>query len=203
MTGEPDAGVAHGLKRLAEACGGSLRRGGGVIQFMRQTRGQLTERHQLIALRLHLGGLADAVGHNGHQTLTELGNSLQHFMKEAPVQQRNTGGKHGLGGAAEMRQPRVRQQTGNLAGIPSEDERVRATSPLYANLSLKDHDEMVQMFTLSRHDLSRLEAPFLELFRQPGEMFLGQVREDLDLAQIVDQTSARIACKFFRHVTPH
>ena len=91
-----------------------------------------------------------------------------------------------------MRQPRVREQAGNLAGKPAEDERVRAASPLDANLPLEDHGEIVQGFALPGHDLSRLEAPFLKLFRQPGELFLGQVREDLDLAQIVDQTAASL-----------
>ena len=47
---------------------------------------------------------------------------------------------------------------------------------------------MVRRIALPGQDLSRLEAPFLKLFRQPGELFLGQVGEDLDLAQIVDQT---------------
>ena len=97
MAGQPDAGVAHRLKRFAEAGGGPLGRGGGVVQFMRQTRGQLAQRHQLVALRLHPRGLADAVGHEGHQTLAELGHSLQHFRKEASVQAQRYGWEARLG----------------------------------------------------------------------------------------------------------
>jgi len=41
-------------------------------------------------------------------------------------------------------------------------------------------------FSLASHDLARLEPHFLEMLRQPGELLAGQVREDLDLAQIVN-----------------
>ena len=188
MAGQPDAGVAHGLQRLAQACGGPLRRGGRVVQLMRQTRGQLAQRHQLIALRLNPGRLADAVGHEGHQTLAEQGHALQHLRENSLLcRTRNARGKHGAAGAAVMRQPRVREQAGNLPGITAENNRIGAASPLDANLPLQNHGEIVQRFTLPGHDLSRLETPLLEIFRQPGEVVLGEIREDLDLAQIVDQ----------------
>jgi hypothetical protein len=45
---------------------------------------------------------------------------------------------------------------------------------------------MVQRFTLSAHDLSRLEAQLLKMLCQPGELPARQVREDLNLAQVVD-----------------
>ena len=38
MTRQPDARLAHRLKRLAEACCCPLGGGGGVVQFMRQAR---------------------------------------------------------------------------------------------------------------------------------------------------------------------
>ena len=97
VAGQPDAGVAHGLKRLAEAGGGPLRRGGGVVQFMRQTCGELAERHQLVALSLNPGGLADAVGHEGNQTLAEQGHSLQHFREKASVEAARYGWEARLG----------------------------------------------------------------------------------------------------------
>jgi hypothetical protein len=137
VAGQPDAGVAHGLQRFAKACGGPLGGGGGVVQFMRQTRGELAERHQLVALRLDPRGLADAVGHDGNQTLAEQGHSLEHLRERGSVQVGDTRGKHGSAGAAVMRQPRVRKQAGNLAGKPSEDELIRAASPLYPNLPLR------------------------------------------------------------------
>jgi hypothetical protein len=45
---------------------------------------------------------------------------------------------------------------------------------------------IVQRLTLPAHDLSRLKLQFLKMFRQPCELFVGQIREDLDLAQIID-----------------
>ena len=38
VAGKADAGVADSLQRFAQAHGGALGRGGGVVQFMRQTR---------------------------------------------------------------------------------------------------------------------------------------------------------------------
>jgi hypothetical protein len=90
-----------------------------------------------------------------------------------------------------------------LPGIPIKDGLARAASPLDANLSLEDHDEMVQRLTLPAHNLSGLEEPLLKMFHEPVELLLGQVREDLDLAQIVDQTAARCTRKLLRQVTPH
>jgi hypothetical protein len=85
-----------------------------------------------------------------------------------------------------MRQPRVGEQAGNLIRKPSEDDLFPATSPLYPNLPLEDYGEIVQRLTLPAHDLSRLKLQFLKMFRQPCELFVGQIREDLDLAQIID-----------------
>jgi hypothetical protein len=97
---QPDAGVAHGFKRLAQACGCALGGGGGVVEFMRQTGGELTQGHHLVALRLDARGLADAVGHDGDQSLAKQGNALQHLREVAPVQGGNARGKHGPAGAA-------------------------------------------------------------------------------------------------------
>ena len=85
-----------------------------------------------------------------------------------------------------MRQPRVREQAGNLPRKSSENHLIGAASPLYSNLPFEDYSEIVQRITLPAHDLSRLEVPFLKMFRQPVELLAGQVREDLDLAQVID-----------------
>jgi hypothetical protein len=45
---------------------------------------------------------------------------------------------------------------------------------------------MVQGFTLPAHGRSRLETHFLKMFRQPVELLVGQIRKDLNLAQVVD-----------------
>jgi hypothetical protein len=85
-----------------------------------------------------------------------------------------------------VRQSRVREQAGHLTRNPSEDHLIGAVSPLYPKLPFKDDGQMVQRFTLSAHDLSRLEAQLLKMLCQPGELPARQVREDLNLAQVVD-----------------
>src|SRR5207247_3437887 len=109
------------------------------------------------ALRLEPGSLADAVCHNGHQTLAELGHSLQHFRKEVFVEAHEAGGEHGSACAGVMRQPRVREQARNLAGKPSVHGRVRVSASLHADLPLEDHGEILRGFTLLHTNLSRPE----------------------------------------------
>src|ERR1035437_6787132 len=101
-----------------------------------------------------------------------------------------------------MRQARVRQHAGDLAGKPSVYEAVRAWSPLYANLTLENHDEVIQRIAFPSHDLSLLEAQRLKMIRQPGEMFLRQIGKDLNLAQIFDQAAACRTGKVVRQITP-
>ncbi|MGD0832199.1 MAG: hypothetical protein ABR907_14750 [Terracidiphilus sp.] len=153
---------------------------------MRQTRGELAKRHQFIALRLDPRGLADAVGHDGNQPLAEQRHALEHLGKEASVQVSDMSGKHCTASAAVVGQPRIRKQTGHLPREPSENHLIGAISPLYANFSFEDDDEIVQRFTLSAYNFSRLKVLLLKMFREPVKMLLGQIREDLNYAQVVD-----------------
>ena len=160
MARQPDTCLAHGLKRLAKVCCCALGGGGGVVQFMRQTRRELAKRHQLVALRFNPRGLTNAISHEGNQPLAKQGHTLEHLREEASAEVCDTSKNHGARRAAVVRQPRVRQKAGNLPRKPSEDDLIRS-SPLYLNLSLKNHDEIVQRFAFPAHDLSRLEMHFL------------------------------------------
>ena len=155
---QPDTRFAHGLKRLAKACCCSLGGGGGVVQFMRQTRGELAERHQFVALRLDSRRLADAVGHDGNQSLAEQRHALKHLREEASVEICDASWKHCPAGAAIMRQPRVGEQASNLPRKTSENHLIGAASPLNMNFPFEDYGEIVERFTLAAHDLSRLES---------------------------------------------
>ncbi|MGA3082307.1 MAG: hypothetical protein ABSD44_13205 [Terracidiphilus sp.] len=119
------------------------------------------------------------------------------------MQDGDTSGKHGSAGCTVIRQPRVREQAGYLTRESSEDNFVRATSPLHPQFPIKDHDEVVQRLAFPAHYLSRLEANLLKMPRKPGELFLGQVREDLDPAQFVGQACGYGTRNILNQVTPH
>ncbi len=93
---QPNARTAHRLERFAKAHRGALSRGGRIVQLMRQTGGELSQRHQLVALRLHFGGFANAVRHHRHEALAQLRDSVQHLRKVTLVEHGDPGGKHGL-----------------------------------------------------------------------------------------------------------
>ena len=105
MAGEPDARVAHGLQRLAKTGGSPLGRSGRIIELVRQTRGELAERQQLVALSLKAGGLTDPVGHHRHQALAQQRHALHHLGKITPVQTRDARRTHGNACPGEMGQP--------------------------------------------------------------------------------------------------
>ena len=63
MLQQPQAGATHVVHGFSKALGRALCRRRGIIQFVGQPRGKLSQRHQLFALGFLPGGLADAVGH--------------------------------------------------------------------------------------------------------------------------------------------
>ena len=84
-------------------------------------------------------------------------------------------------------QPGVGEQAGNLAGIRPENRRIRGLTALKSDFALQDHEEPVRRIAQMHQNISRLETNRFKILRQPGEVLLRQVREDLKLAQIADQ----------------
>ena len=168
VTGEPDAGVASSFERLAQAGRGALGCGGRVVQLVGQARRQLAERHQLVALRLGPGGLTDAVCHDGHQALAQLGHPLEHFGKQALVEAHDPSGKHCASSARVAQQPGVRQHAGDLARSRGEGRRARRIFALEVNLTLQDHEEMLQRITLPGKCLTRRHSDLLKMLGKPG-----------------------------------
>ena len=70
------------LQRVAQLAGGAFGGRGGIIQFMRQPCGKLSQSRQPVALLLHAGGLADPVGHQAHQPLGQFRHFLHQFRKQ-------------------------------------------------------------------------------------------------------------------------
>ena len=85
-----------------------------------------------------------------------------------------------------MRQPRIRKQAGNLTGKPPKNDSIRTASPLYANFSFENYNEIVKRFTFAAHDLSRLKSITWRCSASQSSCSLEQVREDLNLAQVID-----------------
>src|SRR5215472_5729618 len=111
---------------------------------MRQTGGELAQGHELVALLLVLGGLADAVGHDADQSLAEHWNHLQHFGEQRFVKARRPKrGSHayrarGVSHAGEG------QLTSYLPGNRNHDGSILAgTLSLKANFPFEDKEHRI------------------------------------------------------------
>ena len=73
--------VFDSLQCVAQQAGRAFGGRGGIVEFMSQAGGKLSQAGQPVALLLHASDLADPVGHHAHQPLGQLRHFLYQFRK--------------------------------------------------------------------------------------------------------------------------
>lgn len=161
------------------ACGG-----GGVVEFVRESGGEFSQSHQLVALLIFLRRVADAVAHYADETFDEYGHLRREFGKEF-------GGKKQ--GARRARGARVCRKLGHAR------ERQLACDFAFGVARLRDVDRRIGdvffaarfdfAFEIDRHPLGGrafgengiacLVTFFFGAFGKPTELIFGQTGEDM------------------------
>ena len=84
------ARVLDALQDVAQLAGGAFGGRGGIVEFMSQARGKLSQSRQPVALLFHPGGFADPVGHQAHQTLGQFRHLLHQIRETATRESADT-----------------------------------------------------------------------------------------------------------------
>ena len=89
------AGVADFLEHVAQLAGGALGGGSGIVEFVREPRGKLSQRSQAVALLFAPSGFANSVGHQADEALGQLRHFLHQFGKQRRRETQDAGVRDG------------------------------------------------------------------------------------------------------------
>ena len=82
-----DAGRADIIHGARETLGGATSGSGGIIEFVGEAGGKFAESGEFFLLGLHASNLANAIGHEGDEALSQQRTALQHVWKILFVEQ--------------------------------------------------------------------------------------------------------------------
>ena len=85
-----EIGGAHAADGVAKVFRRNGSGGGGIVELVGQTGGELAERHHFFALLFVARHVADAIRHDAHQTAGKRGKAFQHFGEMIGVQRGNS-----------------------------------------------------------------------------------------------------------------
>ncbi len=157
-----------------------------IVQLVREPGRQFAERHELLAMGLVDGLLADAVGHHPHEALADGRQVAQQVREVALVQPRHPAAPRGTPARPHCRHARVRQHAGHVAFV-DEQEGLVGLGHQDVQLAREQRGHPVGHVT----HREQLGAGFVDLLLhpvgQPATLPVVQGLEDVDVPQCIDQ----------------
>ncbi len=177
LFGERVRGATHGCR--------------GVVQLVRETRGELTERHHLLPLLNDAGRLPDPIGHHRYQSWAQNRCHAQHLIEMRLVQSPQT---HPVDGTARCRErPHAgkRQPSRHHAGALRERwHQLPAHHEDDLDGSLEDGHHVLGRLIDLEHRGARIEFSHLAVRGEPLELIGAEVLEYGNGAKLFDRDAA-------------
>ena len=184
MRVQAGSGFAKGLKRFAEARNGAARGSRRVVQFVRQTGGNLAQRGHLFLLILQLGKVANAVRKQAHQARAQYRHARKHLREAIGGEAGAARRRHGADGCRKMGHTRIGQHAPNKRAAENAGDRLGTSGfRAQAHLAVEEDQHAVGGAALADVDLARREVDAGHLRGQPVEVVRRQIGEDGDGAE--------------------
>ena len=173
---------------VREAIGAAHHRGGRIVELVREAGGQLAERPELLVLQVGRRELPGAVQHDVHELRRELRTLLDERGNVLARDLQNLGWLFGLHVARRRHQPRVRQQSRDVAGVPVHDlDWSRAAIDLDREVAGQDDEQSADRSRFRREDVPDREVHHLAMTHEPLEFRGGRARQGTMLGQTFDE----------------
>src|SRR6266851_3486204 len=176
--GRAAAGNAQALQAIAQRRSGAARRGGRIVQLVREPRRQFSQRGQFFSLLLFPRDVSNAIRQQSNEALRELGHALKKFCKLAGGKRQRANRKHGAPGHADHFHSGEWQDARDLAGASGENRTIlRTILPPGAHLSFKHHQHHVRGSIFLDDNSTHLYAELSRLRDKPFQIGLGLVHK--------------------------
>ena len=136
------------LQDVAQLAGGAFCGGGGIIEFMRESRRKLSQRSQSVALLLSPSGFANPVGHQAHEALRQLRHLLHKFGKQRSGKAQDAGIRDRARAHGKLLHSRKGQHSGYVARLQRKHDRFAAEFAAHLKLPLENHEHRVGRIAL-------------------------------------------------------
>ena len=171
--------------RFAEKHGGTLYRGGRIVEFVGESGGEFAKREHFGGAFLVAGGFTGAVGHFGDEFLREVGGAINEFAKLRGGHGSDARAAYGNTASADEFHPREWQYPGGLTCGANENGRVGIVGPSNVHFTFENDVELLCGRAFLDHDFAGLEAADLEILREPFKSGAVVVGKERDLREFI------------------
>ena len=176
--GRAAAGNAQALQAIAQRRRRAARRGGRIVQLVRESRRQFSQRRQFFSLLLFPRDVSYAIRQQSNEALRELGHALKKFWKLANGKRQRANRKYRAPGHSEDFHSGERQDAGDLAGANGVNRAIlRTLLPPGPHFSFEHHQHLVRGSIFLDDNSTHLHAELFGLRDKPFQIGLGLVHE--------------------------
>src|SRR5438874_1322065 len=184
--------AAKAGETVAKSGRGTASGGGRVVELMREACGQFAERGEFLVLLFLTGDVANAVGKQADEAADEFGEAMEHLIEirdvEDQVMRRNDRPPRDTNNL----KARKRKHAADFAAAHGEYGAVGR--PMFcsgANLAFQHDEHELRLVAFAHNDVARGKAELLALGNKPEQVVLREIREDSDLAQLLNELFGR------------